>query len=89
MSELELINHLKSIVLIVRNLSFIKANEHHLIKCFKLMDIIISLMVDLVDVEVTQNCLDIVTNLGKHIILSDVAFGSELVNSLFSLLGMA
>ena len=87
-SELELINHLKSIVLVVRNLSFIKANEHHLIKCFKLMDIVISLMVDLVDVEVTQNCLDIVTNLGKHIILSDVAFGSELVNSLFSLLGM-
>lgn len=88
MSELELINHLKSIVLVVRNLSFIKANEHHLIKCFKLMDIVISLMVDLVDVEVTQNCLDIVTNLGKHIILSEVAFGSELVNSLFSLLGM-
>ena len=88
MSELELINHLKSIVLIVRNLSFIKANEHHLIKCFKLTEIMISLVVDLVDVEVTQNCLDIVTNLGKHIILSDVAFGSELVNSLFSLLGM-
>lgn len=53
MSELELINHLKTIVLIVRNLSFVKANEHHLIKCFKLMDIIISLIVDLVDVEVT------------------------------------
>ena len=52
------------------------------------MDIVISLMVDLVDVEVTQNCLDIVTNLGKHIILSEVAFGSELVNSLFSLLAM-
>ena len=52
------------------------------------MDIVISLLVDLVDVEVTQNCLDIVTNLGKHIILSEVAFGSELVNSLFSLIGM-
>ena len=89
MSELELINHLKSIVLIVRNLSFIKSNEHHVIKCFKLMEIVVSLMVDLVDVEVTHNCLDIVTNLGKHIILADIAFGSELVNSLFSLLGMA
>ena len=82
------INHLKSIVLVVRNLSFVKINEHHLIKCFKLMDIIISLFVDLVDIEVTQNCLDIVTNLGKHIILSEVAFGSELVNSLFNLTGM-
>ena len=87
-SELELINHLKTIVLIVRNLSFVKANEHHLIKCFKLMDIVISLMVDLVDVEVTQNCLDIITNLGKHIILAETAFGSELVNAVFSLVSL-
>ncbi len=27
-SELELINHLKSIILVVRNLSFVKTNEH-------------------------------------------------------------
>ena len=52
------------------------------------MDIVISLFVDLVDVEVTQNCLDIITNLGKHIILSEVAFGSELVNSIFSLINI-
>ena len=88
-SELELINHLKSVILIVRNLSFIKPNEHHLIKCFKLIDIIISLFVDLADKEVTQNCLDIISNLGKHIILSEVAFGSELVDSLFNLIGLA
>ena len=87
-SELELINHLKAVILVVRNLSFVKANEHQLIKCFKLMDIVISLFVDLVDVEVTQNCLDIITNLGKHIILSEVAFGSELVNSIFSLINI-
>jgi hypothetical protein len=53
-----------------------------------MLDIVISLLVDLVDVEVTQNCLDIVTNLAKHIILSEVAFGSELVNSLFSLINI-
>ena len=87
-SELELINHLKSVILIVRNLSFIKPNEHHLIKCFKLIDIVISLFVDLADKEVTQNCLDIISNLGKHIILSDVAFGTELVESLFNLIGL-
>jgi len=52
-SELELINHLKMIVLIVRNLSFIRANEHHFIKCFKLIDIMISLFVDLADKEIT------------------------------------
>ena len=79
---------MKAIILIVRNLSFIKANEHHLIKCFKLIDIVISLFVDLADKEVTQNCLDIISNLGKHIILSEVAFGSELVDSLFSLIGL-
>ena len=79
---------MKSIILIVRNLSFIKANEHHLIKCFKLIDIVISLFVDLADKEVTQNCLDIISNLGKHIILSEVAFGSELVDSLFNLIGL-
>ncbi len=53
-----------------------------------MLDIVISLFVDLVDVEVTQNCLDIVTNLGKHIILTEVAFGRELVNSLFSLINI-
>lgn len=83
-----MISHLKSIVLVVRNLSFIKMNEHHLIKCFKLMDIVVSLFVDLVDIEITQNCLDIITNLAKHVILAEVAFGSELVNSLFNLIGM-
>ena len=75
-------------MLIVRNLSFVKANEHHLIKCFKLMDIVISLIVDLVDVEITQNCLDILTNLGKHVILAETAFGSELVNSIFTLISI-
>lgn len=88
-SELELINNLKCIVLIVRNLSFNKNNEHLLVKCSKLIDIISSLFIDLADVEVTQNCLDIITNLGKNIILSDVAFGSELVDSIFSLIGLA
>ena len=86
MSELELINHTKGILLVIRNISFARANEHHLCKCFKLLDIVISLMVDLCDIEVTLNCLDIITNLGKHIILSDVAFGSELINSLFELI---
>jgi hypothetical protein len=53
------------IVLIIRNLSFIKTNEHHLIKCFKLIDIIISMFVDLIDREITFNCLDIITNIAK------------------------
>jgi hypothetical protein len=83
-----LINHLKSIILVVRNLSFIRANEHHLIKCFKMIDTIISLFIDLIDKEITQNCLDIITNLGKHIVLSDIASGGELVDALFTLIGL-
>jgi len=86
-SELELINHLKSIVLIVRNLSFVRANEHHLIKCFKLVDNLISMFVDMVDLEIALNCLDFITNIGKHIILSDLAAGNELVEAIFTLIG--
>jgi hypothetical protein len=85
-SELELIEHLRMIVLIVRNLSFVRSNEHHLIKCTKLIDIITSLLVDLLDPEITYNCLDIITNLGKNIVLSEFNCGRELVDTLFALL---
>jgi hypothetical protein len=74
------------IILIIRNLSFIRSNEHHLIKCTKLIDIVTSLLVDLLDPEVTYNCLDVVTNLGKHIVLSELQCGRELSDTLFSLI---
>jgi len=80
---LELLEHLRMMILIVRNLSFVRANEHHLIKCKKLVDIVTSLMVDLMDTEITYNCLDIVTNLGKHIVLGELNCGRELVDVLF------
>lgn len=88
-SELELVEHLRMIVLIIRNLSFVRANEHHLIKCTKMIDIITSLLVDLLDIEITYNCLDIVTNLGKHIVLGELNCGRELVDTLFGLLQTA
>jgi len=84
---LELLSHLKTVVLIIRNLSFIRNNEHHLIKSLKLIEIITSLFVDLIDQEVTLNCLDILTNVAKHIVLSDLAFGAELVDALLILIG--
>ena len=77
------------VILIVRNLSYIRANEHHLIKCAKLIDIVTSLFVDLIDREITFNCLDIITNLGKHIVLSELNCGRELVDVLFGLLQTA
>ena len=48
-SELELIEHLRMMVLVIRNLSFVKSNEHHIIKCFKLVDIVTSMFVDMID----------------------------------------
>jgi hypothetical protein len=81
------LSHLKTVVLIIRNLSFIRNNEHHFIKSLKLIEIITSLFVDLIDQEVTLNCLDILTNVAKHIVLSDLAFGAELVDALLILIG--
>lgn len=86
---MELIDHLRMIVLIVRNLSLIRSNEHHLIKCSKLIDIVTSLFVDLIDREITFNCLDIITNLGKHLVLNDLNCGRELVETLFGLFSSA
>ena len=74
-TEMELIEHLRMIVLIIRNLTFVRSNEHHVIKCFKLVDIITSLFVDLIDQEITMNCLDVITNVAKHIVLSEINCG--------------
>ena len=84
-SELELIEHLHMIVLILRNLSFVRANELNLIRCSKLMNVIVSLFVDLEDREITMNCLDILTNVGRHLLLSDLNCGELLVHALFFL----
>ena len=73
------------IILIIRNLTFIRANEHHLIKCFKLVDIVTSLFVDLIDEEITLNCLDIMTNISKQLVLSEVNCGHLLTQALFTL----
>lgn len=54
-------------------------------KCFKVVDLMVSLFIDLADKELTQNCLDFLTNLSKHIVLAELAHGSELVDTLFLL----
>ena len=50
-----------------------------------MIDIIVSLFVDLIDREITFNCLDIITNLSKHILLSELNCGELLVQALFTL----
>ena len=84
-SEIELIEHLRMMVLIIRNLTFVRANDHHIIKCQRLVDILTSLFVDLVDQEITLNCLDIITNIAKQLILSELNCGDLIVQALFTL----
>lgn len=84
-TEIEMIEHLRMIVLVVRNLSFIGVNERPLLKCSKLVDIVTSLFVDLIDEEITLNCLDIITNLGRHIVLQEINCGGLLIHALFKL----
>lgn len=82
-SEFELIQNIRVIIHIIRNLSFVKMNEHQLMKCTKLIDTIICLFTDYIDKEITFNCLDILTNLAKHIVLKETTFGQDLVKGLF------
>ena len=35
--------------------------------------------------EITSNCLDIITNIGKHLVLSDIHCAKELVLALYKL----
>lgn len=54
-------------------------------KCFKLVDLVCSLFVDLIDKEITSNCLDIITNISKHLVLSKINCGNLLIEALFTL----
>ena len=68
----------------IRNLSFLKGNEHQIMKCTRLVDIITGMFIDYQNKEITLNCLDIITALGKHIVLKEVQWGKHLVNALFN-----
>lgn len=83
LSEFELIEHVKTIMLILRNLSFVRINEHQMMKCTKFIDIVVSLFIEYIDKELTFNCLDIITSLAKHIILKEISYGKELVETLY------
>lgn len=85
-SQFELIENIRIVIHILRNLSFVKMNEHQLMKCPKLIDIIITLFTGYIDKEITHNCLDILTSLAKHIVLKETIFGEELVKSLFEMI---
>ena len=72
-SELDMINNIRMIILIIRNICH--GNEASLLKCKRLIETIISLFIEYEDKEITMNCLDIITALGKQIILKELLQG--------------
>jgi len=66
-SESELMEHLQTIILILRNFSFVKLNETVILKHNVILELVISLFIDSKDRTLTFNCLDIITNLAKMI----------------------
>ena len=85
-TEFELMEHLISIIQIIRNLSFVRANESSIIKCSKFMNLMFLLFIYSNIQEIRFNCLDIITNLSKHIILKDTKYPLELLNTIFDCL---
>ena len=71
-SEYMRMEQVKSILLMMRNLSMIRQNEIPLFKSSGLVEIVVKVFSTIVDKEVTQNCLELLTNLAKHIFLMDL-----------------
>ena len=85
-SEYMRMEQVKSILLTIRNLSMIRQNEIMLFKCLGLVETIIKLFNSLIDKEITQNCLELLTNLAKHIFLQDLSNYKELLCTLLDCL---
>ena len=85
-TEYELMEHLITIIQIIRNLSFNKINEASIIKCQKFMNLIYLLFIHSNILEIRNNCLDIITNLSKHILLKEIKFPLELMLTIFECL---
>lgn len=81
--ETTILEHIRVILIILRNLSFIKSNEHQIVKCSRIIDIVVSLFTDYSDREITINSLDIITNIAKNLSLRELTLGRELVATLF------
>ena len=83
--EYELVEHLISLLQIIRNLSLIRPNEPTIIKNSKVMNIIFVLFINSHIIEISNNCLDIINNLSKHILLKETKNGQFILNHVYSL----
>jgi len=85
-SEYELMEHVSCIIQIIRNLSFLKVNESAILKCQKFTSMLYLLFIWTNLQDLKANCLDIITNLSRHISLKDLKFPSDLLHALFEFL---
>ncbi len=81
-SELQLLEHIKQILLVMRNLSYIKSNEHYIIKCQKFVEILLALFAGYVDCDVTSYSLECICNIAKHIVLGEYKPAQDFLNTL-------
>lgn len=85
-SEYMRMEQVKSILLTLRNLSMIRQNEIILFKCVGLVETIVRLFNLIIDKEITQNSLELITNLAKHVFLQDLPNYKELLCTLIDCL---
>jgi len=85
-SEFELLEHLISIIQIIRNLSFLKVNETTIFKCQKFTNMLYMIFIWTNIQDLKINCLDIITNISRHINLKDLKYPMELLLGIFDFL---
>jgi hypothetical protein len=85
-TEESAMEQLKTIALILRNLSMHRSNEIPMFKNAELFEMITRLFTSLLDREITSNMLDVVSNLAKHIFLKDISNWKELLSTLMDCL---
>ncbi|CAG9320527.1 unnamed protein product [Blepharisma stoltei] len=85
-SYVVMMEQVKAILLVLRNLSMIRNNEIILFKCSGMIEAIVKIFSLLIDKEITQNCLEFLTNLAKHIFLQDLPNYRDLLCTLMDCL---
>ena len=85
-TEHELCEILISLIQIIRNLSFIAANEGSIFKSTKFMHMLYLLFIHSNLTEIVLNSLDIITNLSKNIMLKDCPYAPLLMEKLYKCL---
>mmetsp|Transcript_32187 Transcript_32187/g.55599 ORF Transcript_32187/g.55599 Transcript_32187/m.55599 type:complete len:437 (-) Transcript_32187:4093-5403(-) len=85
-SDIVLGDQVKSMTLILRNFSMVRSNEIPIFKCPFLLETVLLLFTGYLEKEVTQNCLELISNIASHIFLKDLSYFRELMTMLLDCL---